>query len=57
MSVLKDLTVQLYKGCDLSPVATGAAVAALLDLTVADDAKANFLTGLAQKGETAAEIA
>ncbi len=42
---------------DLSRAEVKAAVEMLLDATVADEAKADFLTALAQKGETAAEIA
>jgi anthranilate phosphoribosyltransferase len=52
MTTLPQLT-----GRDLANDEITAAVQALLDDTVADDAKAAFLTALAQKGETAEEIA
>ena len=57
MDIAADLTPQLAEGRSLSPAEVAAAVAALLDPVVADDAKADFLTALARKGETADEIA
>jgi len=57
MNTLQDLTTQLAKGCVLSNIEVGAAVAALLAPEITDDTKATFLTALAGKGETAEEIA
>ena len=48
---------QLTQGRDLSRAEIAGAVKDLLDPTVADAAKADFLTALARKGETAEEIA
>lgn len=55
--MLTELTIRLQESCELNPAEINAAVGALLDPSAADDAKADFLTALAQKGETAAEIA
>ncbi len=57
MSPLEQLTQSLADGCSLSSAEIAAAVAALLEQSVADEAKADFLTALARKGETAEEIA
>ena len=57
MNILHELTAHLTKGCALSPAEVSAALAALLTPEVADTAKADFLTALAAKGETAEEIA
>jgi len=57
MNPLEQLTPTLADGCPLSGAAVASAVAALLDPAVAEDAKADFLTALAHKGETAEEIA
>ncbi|MCG3150206.1 MAG: Anthranilate phosphoribosyltransferase [Verrucomicrobiae bacterium] len=57
MSALPDLTTRLQEGCELSAPEIMAAVSALVDPGLADIAKADFLTALARKGETAAEIA
>jgi anthranilate phosphoribosyltransferase len=51
------LTNQLRASGDLSREDVAAAVAALLDDGVGEDAKEDFLVALAQKGETAEEIA
>ena len=57
MNLLTDLTGKLAGGRDLVRGEVAAAVQALLDDAVADDAKAGFLTALAQKGESVDEIA
>ena len=57
MNILPDLTGRVAKGNALTPAEVGVAVTALLAPAVAADAKANFLTALAGKGETAEEIA
>jgi anthranilate phosphoribosyltransferase len=57
MSGLNDLTPRLTAGSDLTRAEVATAVAALLDINAPDDAKADFLTALTQKGETAEEIA
>ena len=57
MNILQDLTLHLAKGCALSAAEVSAALTALLTPEVADIAKAEFLTALAAKGETAEEIA
>jgi len=54
---MNELTTKLRTSADLSREDVAAAMAALLDDGVGDDAKADFLTALAQKGETAEEIA
>lgn len=51
------LTSSLRSGADLIPGQIETAAAALLDESVDDDAKADFLRALADKGETSAEIA
>ena len=57
MSPLAALTAQLAAGRDLAPTEVEAAAAALAAVEVADEAKAEFLTALAAKGESAAEVA
>ncbi len=51
------LTHKLHAGEELTREEVAVAVVGLLDETTSDDLKADFLTALAQKGETAAEIA
>ena len=57
MPSLADLTAQLGAGRDLEPAQAEAAAAALAAPDVPDQPKADFLTALARKGETAAEVA
>jgi anthranilate phosphoribosyltransferase len=57
MSTLSDLTVRLRAGQSLSPVEVESAAAALAETAETDEAKAEFLTALSAKGETAAEVA
>jgi anthranilate phosphoribosyltransferase len=57
MSALQHLTPPLAEGRSLSRADVATAVTALLDPSVPDAAKAEFLTALARKGETADEIA
>lgn len=57
MNALVELTSTVARGQYLSDADVTKAVAALLDTTEADDSKADFLTALARKGETAEEIA
>lgn len=54
---MNELTTKLRAGANLSRDDVAAAMAALLDDGIGEDAKADFLTTLAQKGETAEEIA
>ncbi|MCX7886088.1 MAG: anthranilate phosphoribosyltransferase [Verrucomicrobiae bacterium] len=54
---MNELTMKLKCGGDLTRDEVAAAVEALLDESVAEETKASFLTALAQKGETAEEIA
>jgi anthranilate phosphoribosyltransferase len=56
-SPLAILTAQLVARRDLSPEQVAGAAAALAEAEVSDEAKAEFLTALAAKGETAAELA
>ena len=55
--MLNELTAQLAQGASLSAEQVARAVAALVDEQLAAEAKAEFLTALARKGETAEEIA
>jgi anthranilate phosphoribosyltransferase len=55
--VLQELTSRLERGLDLAPDDVSAAVAWLVEEHVATEAKADFLTALARKGETVEEIA
>jgi anthranilate phosphoribosyltransferase len=57
MTALGTLTGKLTSRADLSRDEVAEGVRALLDAAVTDDSKAEFLTTLAQKGETAEEIA
>ena len=58
MTALRTATERLTSsGADLSRSDVAEVVRALLDDAVADDAKADFLTALARKGESAEEIA
>ncbi len=57
MATLNTLTEKVTSGADLSREDVSRAMLALLDEGVAEDAKGNFLTALALKGETAGEIA
>lgn len=54
---MNDLTGNLEGGSDLSPDDVHVATEALLDESVENTEKADFLAALAQKGETPAEIA
>ena len=55
--VLTELTSQLRQSAPLTEEQVARAVAALVDENLAPELKADFLAGLAHKGETAAEIA
>lgn len=57
MSSLAELTAQLAAGRDLEAAEVEGAAGALASSEVGDEAKAEFLSALAQKGETAAEVA
>src|SRR6266404_3124814 len=57
MAALNKLTEKATAGAELSRDEVAEAMRALLDDAVAEDAKADFLTALARKGETAGEIA
>ncbi|MSU22843.1 MAG: anthranilate phosphoribosyltransferase [Opitutus sp.] len=57
MSPLTALTAQLAAGRDLVPTEVEGAAAALTAIDVADESKADFLTALAAKGESVAEVA
>ncbi len=57
MSSLASLTTQLSAGRDLSAADVESAAAALAASEVGEEPKAAFLTALAAKGETAAEVA
>jgi len=57
MSVLPELTTQLANRVDLTAADVEEAAAALAAGDVGDDAKGEFLTALAKKGETPAEVA
>lgn len=57
MSTLADLTTHLAAGCDLGPTEVEAAAGALAGTEATDEVKAAFLSALAAKGETAAEVA
>lgn len=55
--MLSALTADLARGLDLPPAAVADAIAALTSPDVPPEPKAEFLTALARKGETPAEIA
>src|SRR6266404_7279135 len=57
MALLNELTEKATTGAELSRDDVAEVMRALLDEAVAEDAKADFLTALAGKGETAGEIA
>ena len=57
MAALNDLTTKLTAGKELTAPEVQAAAKALGSAPVPDDAKAAFLTALAAKGETSAELA
>src|ERR1700693_1597873 len=57
MATLDNLTEKATTGAELSREDVSRAMLALLDGTVAEEAKGDFLTALARKGETAGEIA
>lgn len=57
MSLLAELTAHLSARRDLNAAQIEAAAAALAGTGEADEAKGEFLTALAQKGETPAEVA
>ena len=57
MSTLPALTTQLTAGQDLAPAEVETAAVALAAADSGDDTKAAFLTALATKGETTAEVA
>lgn len=57
MTILESLTPDLQAGRDLTPATVPTIIAALLDDNISPEIKANFLTALARKGETPAEIA
>ena len=57
MATLNTLTEKVASGADLSREEIAEAMLALLDESLAEDVKGNFLTALAGKGETAGEIA
>lgn len=56
-SRLSEFATQLAQSVDLTPEQVELAAAELATPEVADEAKADFLTALAAKGETAAEVA
>ena len=55
--MLKTLTKQLADGTELSNEQVCDAIGCMTDETVAPEAKADFLTALAAKGESPGEIA
>lgn len=55
--MLAELTAQLLKGQELADAQVRLAISSLIDEQVSVDAKADFLTALARKGETTQEIA
>jgi anthranilate phosphoribosyltransferase len=57
MSMLAELTAHLAPGRDLTAAQVESAAAALAGATETDEAKGEFLTALAKKGETPAEVA
>src|ERR1035437_3841499 len=57
MATLNKLTEKATAGAELSREDVAEAMRALLDDAVGEDAKADFLTALARRGETAGEIA
>ena len=57
MSILAQLSAQLAAGCELAPPEVETAAALLASADAGDEDKAAFLTALASKGESAAEVA
>jgi anthranilate phosphoribosyltransferase len=57
MATLVELTAKVSSRADLARNEVATAVAAMLDENVSEDMKAEFLTAVARKGETAEEIA
>ena len=57
MLSLADLTARVNSGSELAPVDVESAAAALAGAGESDEAKGAFLSALAHKGETAAEVA
>lgn len=57
MSQLRDLTAHVSAGRELAPAQVETAAAALAGTDETDEAKGDFLTTLARKGETPAEVA
>lgn len=57
MATLDKLTEKATSGAELSREDVAEAMRALLDVAIAEGEKADFLTALARKGETAGEIA
>lgn len=57
MSFLTDLNAQLAAGRELTPAEVELAAAALADAAGSEDEKGAFLSALAQRGETPAEVA
>ena len=57
MSTLAELTTQLAAGRELAAADVERAAAALAATDVGEEAKGEFLTALARKGETPAEVA
>src|ERR1022692_5301544 len=57
MATLDKLIEKAAAGAELSREDVSMAMRALLDDSLSEDAKADFLTALARKGETAGEIA
>lgn len=57
MPTLADLAAQIALGCELAPAEVEIAAAALAATQEADEAKADFLSALARRGETPGELA
>lgn len=57
MSMLAELTAQLAAGAHLTPTQVETAASALAATAETEEAKGDFLTALARKGETAEEVA
>jgi anthranilate phosphoribosyltransferase len=57
MSLLAHLTAHIERGSELTPMEVESAAAALAGAAESDAAKGEFLSALAQRGETVAEVA
>lgn len=57
MSHLADLSARVARGAELSPTEVEAAAAGLAGTVETDETKADFLSALGKRGETAAELA